>query len=348
MPSGSRRSSSGKRSRVPGMARSGREDDGLRLASDEVGGRRLVGLHDLGRSPQPLDQLDEVVREAVVVIDDEDHGAVPGRWADHPSEGNGSLVRLDLVFRLRGPDIEPGGPEQGVGPLGRQAREVHVGDAQPPSLDVAGVVRDPERGAEPTAGPQPPVDPREQLAGPGCRDVSEHVEGDDGIEGLRRQFDVEEVSMQQGPGRNRQRAWASCTSERSTPVYRRPSASARASVPGPHPSSRMSAPDGMSRRMSARNVARGPSRICETPFAIGPVEEVVAPFDHAARLIDLDHGSTPIAGSNAAALAFVSASSVSGSESATTPAPVCTCARPSDTTAVRIVMQKSRSPANVR
>src|SRR5262249_14709478 len=54
------------------------------------------------------------------------------------------------------------------------------------------------------------------------------------------------------------------------------------------------------------------------------------------------------AGSRAAAFALVSASSTSGSESATTPAPVCTCAVPSATITVRIVMQKSRSPANVQ
>src|SRR5207247_9380477 len=67
---------------------------------------------------------------------------------------------------------------------------------------------------------------------------------------------------------------------------------------------------------------------------------------------DQDHGSAPsapaTAGSNAAAFAFVSASSASGSDSATMPAPVCTWAAPFAITTVRIVMQKSRSPWNVR
>src|SRR5687768_10020152 len=90
------------------------------------------------------------------------------------------------------------------------------------------------------------------------------------------------------------------------------------------------------------------------PPPVGVIEIVVPLLDDALR-IDGVHvrGSAsgsrvPMAGSNAAAFAFVSTSSASGSESATTPAPDWTCARPSATTAVRIVMQKSRSPAKVR
>jgi hypothetical protein len=59
------------------MARSGGEHNGIRFARHEFLGRHFVGLHDLRRVSEPLDQLDEVVREAVVVIDDEDHRLGP-------------------------------------------------------------------------------------------------------------------------------------------------------------------------------------------------------------------------------------------------------------------------------
>src|SRR5688500_8147993 len=59
-------------------------------------------------------------------------------------------------------------------------------------------------------------------------------------------------------------------------------------------------------------------------------------------------GGGATAGRSAAAFAFVSRSSNAGSLSATIPAPLCTEATPSFTTTVLIVMQKSRSPANVR
>src|SRR5689334_3680547 len=68
------------------MARPGRQDDGVGLHRDELGGRLLVGLHDDGGPAEALDQLDKVVRERVVVIDDEDHafastGATAGNRA---------------------------------------------------------------------------------------------------------------------------------------------------------------------------------------------------------------------------------------------------------------------------
>ena len=63
-----------------------------------------------------------------------------------------------------------------------------------------------------------------------------------------------------------------------------------------------------------------------------------------------DHGSSPpaTAARIAEALASVSCSSRCGSESATIPAPAWTWTWPPVTTAVRMVMQKSRSPAKAR
>jgi hypothetical protein len=55
------------------MTRAGGEHYRVGLHRDELLGGSLVGLHDLGRMTQPLDQLHEVVREAVVVVDDQDH-----------------------------------------------------------------------------------------------------------------------------------------------------------------------------------------------------------------------------------------------------------------------------------
>ena len=48
---------------------------------------------------------------------------------------------------------------------------------------------------------------------------------------------------------------------------------------------------------------------------------------------------------SAAALFWVSSYSVAGTESATMPAPACTCATPSRHTIVRMVMQVSRLPS---
>src|SRR3954463_13144745 len=58
---------------VTRMPRPGRQHDGVGLHRNELLGRLHVGLHDDGRSPEALDQLDEVVRERVVVVDNEDH-----------------------------------------------------------------------------------------------------------------------------------------------------------------------------------------------------------------------------------------------------------------------------------
>src|SRR5438093_1281022 len=79
------------------------------------------------------------------------------------------------------------------------------------------------------------------------------------------------------------------------------------------------------------------------------LERDADPFeDHRSSFPPPTRVSGANAGITAAALAFVSRSSVWGSESATTPAPAWTLAIPLTTEAVRIVMQKSRSPANVR
>src|SRR6266853_3352241 len=73
---------------------------------------------------------------------------------------------------------------------------------------------------------------------------------------------------------------------------------------------------------------------------------VVDHQDHARLSIPLEAISA--ARSTARALARVSCNSLSGTESATIPAPACTCIRPSFTTAVRIAMARSISPLNPR
>src|SRR5688572_22285709 len=79
--------------RVARVTGAGGEHDGFRFAVDEVGGRRFVRLHDLGRVAESLDQLDEVVGEAVVVIDDEDHDEV----GTSPSDGFRAISQWNVA-----------------------------------------------------------------------------------------------------------------------------------------------------------------------------------------------------------------------------------------------------------
>src|SRR5262249_51909406 len=60
--------------RRPRVSRTGREHDSRRPQREELPHGPLVRLHDLRGVPEPLDELHEVVREAVVRVDDEDHG----------------------------------------------------------------------------------------------------------------------------------------------------------------------------------------------------------------------------------------------------------------------------------
>ena len=57
------------------MTRAGGEHDGIRTHREELPRRPFVRPHDAGRATEPLDQLHEVVRETVVVVDHEDHAA---------------------------------------------------------------------------------------------------------------------------------------------------------------------------------------------------------------------------------------------------------------------------------
>ena len=91
-----------------------------------------------------------------------------------------------------------------------------------------------------------------------------------------------------------------------------------------------------SRARSSRPAAPGCRRSCRSDRRPGP----------SCRLL-LEPGATARQ-QRARALPWSRASSRSGSESATMPAPVWTCAVPSCTITVRMVMQKSRSPENVR
>ena len=86
--------------RVARVTGAGGEHDGLRFTSHEVGGRRLVRLHDLGRVPESLDQLDEVVGEAVVVVYYEDSHCAPM----YTNLTRGGRVRLIGLHR-KGPDL---------------------------------------------------------------------------------------------------------------------------------------------------------------------------------------------------------------------------------------------------
>src|SRR4029450_6042020 len=105
-----------------------------------------------------------------------------------------------------------------------------------------------------------------------------------------------------------------------------------------------------------RGLRVGPNHLGPTSQALHELNEVVD--ERVVVVDDKDHvtapirsaavGAPPKAASIADAFASVSSSSRSGSESATIPAPVCTCAVPSAMTTVLSVMQKSMSPVNVR
>src|SRR5438477_552513 len=74
---------------------------------------------------------------------------------------------------------------------------------------------------------------------------------------------------------------------------------------------------------------------------------IVAKDQHHARL-SIPLKTISAARSTARAFARVSCNSLPGTESATIPAPACTCIWPPFTTAVRIAMARSISPLNPR
>jgi hypothetical protein len=88
-------------------------------------------------------------------------------------------------------------------------------------------------------------------------DVAERVERDYRVEGTCQHLQRGEERRNASEG-TRSLASDSITEERSTPVYRRRSASATASIPAPHPSSKTSEPGGMRERISDRKLRRTP------------------------------------------------------------------------------------------
>ena len=156
---------------------------------------------------------------------------------------HGDLRPLDDEARL--------GHEPAVDP-GREVAEEHV-DPEPVGLDLVGRILDAERGQEEAAGPEPGTDPPEQRGVLGPRDVGEGIEGDDGVEGRRVELEVVRSAWTNLADGTFARASPIWTAEISTPVRLRPAA--RVAVtgrPAPQPSSRTSAPGGISSSASAR------------------------------------------------------------------------------------------------
>ena len=63
--------------RLVGRAGAGRDEEGLRARGDRLPRRNRIVAHDLNLGPQLHQVVDKVPGKAVIIVDDEDHGAGP-------------------------------------------------------------------------------------------------------------------------------------------------------------------------------------------------------------------------------------------------------------------------------
>jgi len=78
-------------SRLVRGAGTGRNDDGLCL---QIAARDGIVAHDAGGLSKLFEVARDVVHEAVVVIDDEDHGVLPEMAGDLPQPRGGSQMNV--------------------------------------------------------------------------------------------------------------------------------------------------------------------------------------------------------------------------------------------------------------